>query len=105
MPELHVTTREGDTKTIPGRSGASTMEVIREGGVDELMALCGGELCCATCHVYVDPAFTDRLPPMSEDEDDLLDGSEFREPTSRLSCQLPFGEDLAELRVTIAPED
>src|SRR5437773_1183968 len=105
MPELHVTTREGDTKTVHGRSGMSTMEVIREAGFDELMALCGGELCCATCHVYVDPAFADRLPAMSEDEDELLDSSDHREPGSRLSCQLPFGDELDELRVTIAPED
>ncbi|MCE0765978.1 2Fe-2S iron-sulfur cluster-binding protein [Pseudonocardia kujensis] len=105
MPDLHVTNREGDTKTLPGRPGTSTMEVIREGGIDELIALCGGEISCATCHVYVDPVFADRLPPVSEDEDALLDSSEYREPTSRLSCQIPFSEELDGLRVTIAPED
>lgn len=105
MPNLHVTKREGDTETVAGRSGVSTMEVIRDAGIDELMALCGGELCCATCHVYVDPAFADRLPPLQADEDDLLDSSDHRAATSRLSCQLPFGDDLDDLRVTIAPED
>ncbi|MDI9979610.1 2Fe-2S iron-sulfur cluster-binding protein [Rhodococcus sp. IEGM 1307] len=105
MPKLHVITREGETEIVHGQSGMSTMEVIREAGIDELMALCGGELCCATCHVYVDPAFVDQLPPISDDEDELLDSADHRETTSRLSCQLPFGDDLNDLRVTIAPED
>lgn len=105
MPKLHVTTREGETAIVDGQPGMSTMEVIREAGIDELMALCGGELCCATCHIYVDPMFVDKLPAISIDEDELLADSDYRQATSRLSCQLPFGDDLDELRVTIAPED
>ncbi|EME17626.1 2Fe-2S iron-sulfur cluster-binding protein [Rhodococcus triatomae] len=105
MPKLHITTRAGDTQIVDGQVGLSTMEVIRGAGVDELMALCGGELCCATCHVYVDPAFVDRLPALGDDEDELLETSDYRESTSRLSCQLPFNDDLNDLRVTIAPED
>ncbi|MFB7091464.1 2Fe-2S iron-sulfur cluster-binding protein [Streptomyces sp. NPDC056296] len=105
MPKLIVTTREGETRTVDALVGLSTMEVIREAGVDELLALCGGCCSCATCHVYVDPEFADRLPAMSEDENDLLDSSEHRRPTSRLSCQLPFDDSLDGLPVTIAPED
>jgi 2Fe-2S ferredoxin len=81
------------------------MEVIRENGFDELLALCGGCCSCATCHVYVDPEFADRLPPMSDDENDLLDSSDHRTERSRLSCQIPFSAGLAGLRVQIAPED
>lgn len=81
------------------------MEAIRDAGIDELLALCGGCCSCATCHVHVDPAFADRLPPMSEDESDLLDSSDHRRETSRLSCQVPLTDALAGLRVTIAPED
>jgi 2Fe-2S ferredoxin len=55
--------------------------------------------------VHVDPAFQDKLPAMSEDEDDLLESSDHREGTSRLSCQIPFTADLDGLKVTIAPED
>ncbi|MFI7190231.1 2Fe-2S iron-sulfur cluster-binding protein [Nocardia nova] len=105
MPKLHITTRDGDVRIVDGQSGMSTMEVIRDAGVGELMALCGGELCCATCHVYVDTAFAAQLPPMSEEEDELLETSDNRRITSRLSCQLPFTDDLDDLRVTIAPED
>ena len=105
MPKLVVTTREGDEMTLDGEAGLSVMEVIRDAGVDELLALCGGCCSCATCHVHVDPAFADKLPAMSEDENDLLDSSDHRTESSRLSCQLPFDASLDGLRVTIAPED
>ena len=81
------------------------MEVIRDAGFDELLALCGGCCSCATCHVFVDEAWADKLPPVGEDENDLLDSSSHRNATSRLSCQISMGADLDGLRVTIAPED
>jgi 2Fe-2S ferredoxin len=81
------------------------MENIREHGFDELLALCGGCLSCATCHVHVDPEWADKLKPMSRDEDDLLDTSDHRVPTSRLSCQILFSAELDGLKVQIAPED
>jgi 2Fe-2S ferredoxin len=105
MAELIVVTREGTEQTLEAQDGYSAMEVIREGGVDELLALCGGCCSCATCHVYVDAEFADRLPPMSDDENDLLDSSTHREERSRLSCQIAMSEGLSGLRVTIAPED
>lgn len=105
MPQLVVTTREGEEKTIDAEAGFNVMEAIRDAGIDELLALCGGCCSCATCHVYVDPAFADRLAPMGEDENDLLDSSDHRQDTSRLSCQIVINEDVDGLRVTIAPED
>ena len=105
MPTLTVTTREGEERTLEGEAGLSVMEVIRDGGVDELLALCGGCCSCATCHVHVDPAFADKLPPMGPDEDDLLDSTADRDATSRLSCQVPFGPELDGMRVRIAAED
>lgn len=105
MPTLFVTTREGETSQVDVGDGLTVMEAIRDNGFDELLALCGGCCSCATCHVHVDPDFAAKLPPMSEDEDDLLESSDHRVATSRLSCQLPFTGDLDGLRVTIAPED
>ena len=105
MPILVVTTREGDERRIDVGDGRSVMQAIRGGGLDELLAICGGCCSCATCHVYVEQTFRDRLPAMSADEDDLLDGSSFRNVASRLSCQVPFTPDLDGLRVTIAPAD
>ncbi len=105
MAKLVVVSRDGSERMIEGDSALSVMENIRDAGFDELLALCGGCCSCATCHVIVDPAFADALPPLSEDEDDLLDSSAHRGATSRLSCQLPFSAALDGLRVTIAPED
>lgn len=105
MPKLIVVTREGEEREIMGEAGLSVMEVIRDAGIDELLALCGGCCSCATCHVHVDPAFVSKLPKMSADEDDLLDSSADRNATSRLSCQVEFSDALDGLKVTIAAED
>ena len=105
MPKLVVTNREGETSEIDVEDGLTVMEAIRDNGFDELLALCGGCCSCATCHVHVDPAAMDKLPAMSEDEDDLLESSDHRKETSRLSCQIPFTDALDGLKVTIAPED
>ena len=105
MPKLIVVTREGEEREIMGEAGLSVMEVIRDAGIDEILALCGGCCSCATCHVHVDPDFAAKLPPMSPDEDDLLESTSDRDERSRLSCQLPFGPDVDGMRVTIAAED
>ena len=105
MPKLIVVNRAGEEQAVDGDTGLSVMEVSRDNGFDELLALCGGCCSCATCHVYVDPAFADALPAMSEDENDLLDSSDHRNDTSRLSCQVVLTDAMDGLRVTIAPED
>jgi 2Fe-2S ferredoxin len=103
MAKLVVVTRKGEEREIEATTGLSVMEVLRDGGVDEVLALCGGCCSCATCHVYVDSEV--ELPPMSQDEDDLLDSSDHRNERSRLSCQLPFTAAMDGVRVTVAPED
>ncbi len=105
MVELIVVDREGAENRFTVKPHVSVMEAIRDSGVDELLALCGGACSCATCHVYLDPAFAGAVPPISEDESDLLDSSSHRTDRSRLSCQLRLDDDLSGLRVTIAPED
>ena len=105
MAKLVVVTREGDETVYEAEAGLSVMEIIRDNGVDELLALCGGCCSCATCHVYVDPAFTGLLPDMSDDENDLLDSSSDRDDRSRLACQIRLDDSLAGMRVTIAEED
>lgn len=105
MPQLTVVMRTGEERTITGEAGLSVMEVIRDAGIDEILALCGGCASCATCHVHVDPDFVAKLPKMGPDEDDLLDSTSDRDAHSRLSCQIPFTDDLDGLRVTVAAED
>jgi 2Fe-2S ferredoxin len=105
MPQLRVVTRDGEERTVTGTPGLSVMEVIREGGIDEILAICGGCCSCATCHVHVDPEHAAKLPPMSEDENDLLDSVPDRDERSRLSCQIAFTPELDAMRVTIGEED
>ena len=102
MAEIFVTTREGNEIALPAKPGMSVMEIIRDGGIDELLALCGGCCSCATCHVYV-PGGEAGTP--GADETDLLDSSDHKTATSRLSCQIPFTAALDGLKVVIAPED
>ena len=105
MPKLIVVTREGEEREIMGDAGLSVMEVIRDAGIDEILALCGGCCSCATCHVHVDPEFAAKLKPMSEDENDLLDSTSDRDDYSRLSCQIDMTDALDGLKVRIAAED
>lgn len=104
MTTIIVTSREGKERPIEAGDG-SLMEAIRNAGFDELLAMCGGCCSCATCHVWIEPDRLEELPPMSADEDDLLDSSSHRDGRSRLSCQVPVTPQLDGLRVTIAPED
>ena len=105
MMKLVVTLRDGDTRTIEGQSGLSLMEAIRDAGIDELLALCGGCCSCATCHVHVASEWVDRLRPMSEDENELLECAADRDAMSRLSCQVTLYDTLDGLTVRIAAED
>lgn len=105
MAKLTVINRAGEERSIEGEDGLTVMEIIRDNGVDELLALCGGCCSCATCHVFVDESFASKLPEITPDESDLLDSSEYRSPQSRLSCQIRFSDELDGLRVTLAPED
>ena len=105
MPKLTVVTREGEERELDGQSGLSVMENLRDAGIDEILALCGGNCSCATCHVHMDPAFIDKLPPMSADEDDLLESVDDRDEYSRLSCQVPVTAALDGARVTIGADD
>jgi 2Fe-2S ferredoxin len=105
MPKLLVTNRAGEETVVEATVGLSVMENIRDNGFDELLALCGGCCSCATCHIHIDASFADKLPAMSEDENDLLDSSDHRDEFSRLSCQIPMSDALDGLKVTIAEED
>lgn len=106
MPQITITSREGEKQVVDAELNQTLMEVIRDNGFNELEAICGGCCSCATCHIYVEPSFTDKLPPVSEDEDMLLDGSLHRkEDVSRLSCQIRVTDSMDGLSLELAPED
>jgi 2Fe-2S ferredoxin len=96
---------DGATAILEHAGGTSLMRALKDNGFDEVMALCGGNCSCATCHVYVGPGLEAKIPNMGMDEDDLLSALSHRRPNSRLSCQIPFVAALDGLHVTIAPED
>jgi ferredoxin, 2Fe-2S len=105
MPQLTIVTRDGAERTVEARIGWSVMENIRDNGVDEVLALCGGCCSCATCHVHVDADWLDKVGPPKADEEDLLDTSDHKTEASRLSCQILYTAELDGLRVMVAPED
>jgi ferredoxin, 2Fe-2S len=105
MPVINVIKRDGSAIAVEAKDGQSLMEVLRDAGFDELLALCGGCCSCATCHVHIDIASLSTLPAMSADEHDLLDSSDHRRANSRLSCQLAVTSDMDGITVTIARED
>ncbi|KHS42265.1 2Fe-2S iron-sulfur cluster-binding protein [Novosphingobium subterraneum] len=105
MIDLKVVKRDGTELSIQANPGCSVMEALRDNGLDELLALCGGCCSCATCHVYIEagPNGTDHVG--GADEDDLLDSSDHRQENSRLSCQIMLDQKMDGMILRIAPED
>ena len=101
MPKLIVVNRAGEEQAVDGDNGLSVMEVIRDNGFDELLALCGGCCSCATCHVYVNDDWLDKLPKKEDGEEDMLDMAFEPKTNSRLSCQLIVSNELDGLVVSI----
>ncbi|MBB6255174.1 2Fe-2S iron-sulfur cluster-binding protein [Nitrospirillum iridis] len=105
MTNIHVIGLDGAEKIISSKDGATLMEALRDNGFDEVLALCSGCCSCATCHVYIEAGPSTLLQCMSDDENDLLDSSDHRQPNSRLSCQVSLTDDLDSIRVRLAPAD
>ena len=102
MPRVTFRQTDGAESVIEAAHGTSVMRVAVENGVDGIVGECGGSLMCATCHVYVSDPVAGDLPPMSDDEDGMLDFAEApRQKTSRLSCQLPVRDGAAGLVVVV----
>lgn len=105
MPKIVVTRSSGEEVEINAEAGRSVMAALRDHGIDELLALCGGCCTCSTCHVWVNEAFLDRLPEASQDEMDLLDIADGKRPNSRLCCQIPLSSELEGIGVALPPSD
>lgn len=105
MAKINVTTRAGKQVVIDGRLGHTLMENLRDNDLD-VEAACGGSCSCATCHVFVDDAWLEKLPRRTEDEQELVEQTTFyRARNSRLSCQIKFTEGLDGIAVTVAPAE
>jgi len=101
--KIVATDRKGEVHTLEGRDGWTIMEILRDAGLP-ITAECGGACACATCQVYVDQEWLDKLDPKSDAETDMLDMAIAVEPNSRLSCQIVCKPELDGIKVTIAPE-
>jgi 2Fe-2S ferredoxin len=77
------------------------MEAARQHGVQGVVAQCGGACACATCHVYIDPSWLDKLEPREEMEEGMLEIAWEPRENSRLSCQIQITADLDGLQVTV----
>jgi len=104
MPLLRIVDRDGVEHEVDARAGLKVMETLRELDYG-VAAICGGMCSCATCHIFVDPEWLAKLPPPMSDERELLVELAHHQDNSRLSCQLEFTEQLAGLRITIAPDE
>ena len=100
--KIIVTDQEGAVHELEGLDGWRVMEVIRDWGLN-VKAECGGSCTCATCHVWVDEEWYGKLPPASDDEEDLIFSTLDQKPTSRLSCQILLSDELDGLKVTLTP--
>ena len=94
MPKVHYIDPEGNESVVDVNVGWSVMEGAVKNNVPGIDADCGGSCACATCHVYVDPAWLAKLPPKSEMEETMLDFAQHVAPNSRLSCQLDMTVEL-----------
>lgn len=81
--------------------GQNLMEALRNAGVEEVEAMCGGAAACGTCHVILSPEWLERLDPPGADEDAMLDCVDGRRSGSRLSCQVRLEPGLDGLRLSL----
>ena len=98
--KILVTDQSGENHELEGLDGWRVMEVIRDWGLN-IKAECGGACSCATCHVYVEDGWFDKLAAPSDDEEDLLYSTLDKKPTSRLTCQILLSDELDGLKVTL----
>ena len=102
MPNVNFVLKDGTTKQAECAESDTVMQAATNNAIAGVEAICGGFCNCATCHVYVDEAWAGKLPPPSDDENDMLDGTAAdREPTSRLSCQIKVTAALDGITVRI----
>lgn len=105
MPKVLFVLADGTQTGVDARVGDTVMTAATQNGVEGIIAECGGNCSCATCHVWVHDDFVPLLGPPDEMEEDLLDlGVSERRSGSRLSCQITVTEELDGLAVEIPPE-
>ena len=100
MAKITYTDQQGNSKTIEVENGLTVMEGAIQNDIPGIDADCGGSMACATCHVYVEEKWLDKLPKAEEGENDMIDMAFQPKKNSRLSCQLIVSDALDGLEVT-----
>jgi 2Fe-2S ferredoxin len=100
MAKIHFTDHTGETRTIEVENGATVMEAAIRNAIPGIEAECGGACACATCHVYVDEEWREKVGAPSPMEEDMLDFGFDVRPSSRLSCQIKVSDELDGLKVS-----
>ena len=100
MPKIIYRDFQGNSKTIQVDNGLSVMEGAIQNEIPGIDADCGGSMACATCHVYVDDKWFDKIPKAEDAEADMIDMAFEPKKNSRLSCQIIVSDELDGLEVT-----
>ena len=105
MTQITLITANGTKTTINAKDGDSLMQTAIANNIDGIVAECGGSMMCATCHVYIDEGFMDKLPPRSESEAEMLESTASPlKDNSRLSCQITIAPHISGLIVNLPEE-
>lgn len=105
MPTIKVTNLAGELSSVEVDAGQTLMEALRDNDYDDIEAICGGMCSCASCHVYVEGEWFDKLGARNDDEELLVSSSDSFKVISRLSCQIKVTDDMDGLQVTIAEQE
>ncbi len=100
MPKITFNDFQGNSKTIEVDNGLSVMEGAIQKDIPGIDADCGGSMACATCHVYVEDKWLDKIPKAEDAENDMIDMAFEPKKNSRLSCQIIVSDQLDGLEIT-----
>ena len=101
--KIRVIDRNGNKHELEGDSNSTLMEILRDADLD-IEAACGGCCACATCHVYINDQWFEKISPKDDDEESMLDQAFDVRNTSRLSCQISLSDELDGIELEIAKE-
>ncbi len=105
MPRITYQTRDGARHEVEVENGYSVMEGAINNNIEGIVAECGGACACATCHGYIDEAWVEKLAPMDDMEDSMLDAAFERKANSRLTCQIEVSDELDGLVVHVGENE
>ena len=101
--KIKVTDRNGKKHELEGDTNLTLMEILRDAGL-EIEAACGGCCACATCHVYINDQWIEKISPKDDDEESMLDQAFDVRNNSRLGCQIEYKDEMDGIELELAPE-